>query len=186
MAKKKSKPRPRAKAKPKSKLGTLKQCEAGLHLGDRQIQRLAKEGLPKASRGLYDVEACRTWYIRYLQRKLHEKAFPDPDGGNTGNIALRHRLLAMEADLRELELAEKRGVFVSIEKVGKDLSSLVLEVKTRLLSVPPRLAAEVIGEKEIVVVQDKIERALNEALLQLSKFTAEHIGTETGPVTSRR
>jgi phage terminase Nu1 subunit (DNA packaging protein) len=175
----KSKPKP----KPKSKLGTLGQCAFALHLSDRHVQRLAKEGLPRPQRGRYNVDASLRWYVRYLQRKLKEAAFPDPDGGLTASTAIRHRLLTMEAELRQLDLAEKRGVLISIEKVGKDLASLVLEVKTRLLTVPPRLAAEVVGEKELVVVQDKIERSLHEALIQLSQFTVENIGVT---VSARR
>lgn len=181
MAKKKAK----AKPEPASRLGTLKQCAAGLHLGDRRVQQLAREGLPKASRGRYNVEACRSWYIRYLQKKLAEKALPDPDGGLTATTEVRHRLLSMEAEIRQLDLAEKRGVLISIEKVGKDLAGLVLEIKTRLLAVPPRLAGEVIGEKEIVVIQDKIERALHEALIQLSQFNVETLRA-SGPVPARR
>jgi phage terminase Nu1 subunit (DNA packaging protein) len=180
----KTKPRATAKRKP-SKLGSLTQCSVALHLGDRQIQRLVKDGLPRADHGRYDVDKCLRWYVRYLQKKLKESAFPDPDGGHTASIAIRHRLLTMEAELRQLDLAEKRGLLISIEKVGKDLASLVLDVKTRLLAISPRLAGEVIGEKEVVVVQDKIERALHEALIQLSQFTVENIGA-AGPVSARR
>jgi len=170
---KKSGKKPSAKA---GKFGTLRECAVALHLSERHVQRLVTDGLPKGARGKYDVDKCLRFYVRYLQRKLKEAALPDPDGGYTANAAVRNRLLTMDADLKELDLAEKRGRMISIAKVGNDLAALVLEIKQRILQVPPRLAAEVIGEKEVTVVQDKIERALKEALIQLSKFDLDLVG----------
>ncbi len=83
----------------------------------------------------------------------------------------------MEAELRQLELAEKRRLLVSVEKVGQDLSAIVMEIKQTFLAVTPRLAAELSGgEKDLVVAQDKIERALHEALIRLSKFDPDLVG----------
>lgn len=180
MSKKKSKPNPKAKAKPKSKLGTLRQCAAGLHLGDRRVQQLAKEGLPKASRGRYDVEACRSWYIRYLQKKLEAKALPDADGNYTASIMQRHKMLSIETELKQIDLAKERGQLVTIEKVESDLATIVLEIKQRILQVAPRLAAEVIGEKDLILITDKIDRSLKDALVQLSKFDPDLAPAKSG------
>jgi len=158
-----------AKRKP-IKLGSLHQCAVALHLGDRRIQQLVKEGLPRADHGRYDVDASLRWYVRYLQKKLLDAALPDPGGGHTASIAMRHKLLSIEAELKQIELATERGQLVTIDKVQQDLASIVLAIKQRILQVPPRLAAEVIGEKDLVTIQDKIDRSLKDALVQLSKF----------------
>jgi len=78
-------------------------------------------------------------------------------------------LLAVELEFKQIVLAKQRGLLIPIDKVIQNLASLVLQLKSRILSVPSRLAAEVIGEKEATVVQAKIERALVEALSPLSQ-----------------
>jgi hypothetical protein len=153
-----------------AKLATLAQCATALNLGARRVQQLAAEGLPKSARGRYDVGKCLRWYVRYLQKKLKDAALPDPDGGHTASIAMRHKLLSIESELKQIELAKERRQLVTIDKVTKDLASMVLEIKQRILQIPPRLAAEVIGEKDLVTITDKIDRSLKDALVQLSKY----------------
>lgn len=179
-AAKKKKPAAPAKPKTPSKkvptwIGKLEECAHELNLGSRRIQQLAKEGLPRADRGVYDVIACFRWYVRYLQRKLVERALPedgDGDGGGpaTSSAATRHKMLSIEAELKQIELATKREQLISIEKAEKDISSLVIEIRTRILALPPRLAAEVLGETDLAIAQVKIDRSLKGALDALSQF----------------
>jgi hypothetical protein len=56
------------KSPAKSRFGTLAKCAAALHLGERRVQQLVREGLPKAARGRYDVDKCLRFYVRYLQK----------------------------------------------------------------------------------------------------------------------
>jgi len=93
----------------------------------------------------------------------------DSEGNNTSTVAARSQLLAVELEFKQIVLAKQRGLLIPIDKVIQNLASLVLQLKSRILSVPSRLAAEVIGEKEATVVQAKIERALVEALSPLSQ-----------------
>lgn len=156
-------------------VGNLDECAHELNLGARRIQQLAKEGLPKADRGVYDIIECFRFYIRYLQRKLIERALPengDGDGGApaTSSSAKRHEMLSIEAELKKIELAQKREQLVSIEKVEKDIASIVIEIRTRILALPPRLAAEVLGETDLAIAQVKIDRSLKGALECLSQY----------------
>jgi phage terminase Nu1 subunit (DNA packaging protein) len=159
----------------RSWIGKLEECASELNLGARRVQQLAKEGLPKKGTGLYDVIACFRWYVRYLQRKLVERALPDgadgdPGGPLTSATMTRNKMLSIDAELKEMELAEKREQLVPIEKVQKDLEAIVIEIRTRILALPPRVAAEVVGETELAVSQVKIERLLKGALSVLSQF----------------
>jgi hypothetical protein len=154
-------------------IGKIDECARELNLGNRRVQILANEGLPRAERGVYDIVGCFRWYVRYLQRKLVERALPeDGDGGGpaTSSSATRHKMLSIEAELKQIELAEKREQVVSIEKVQKDLEAIVVEIRTRILALPPRLAAEVLGETDLAVSQVKIDRSLKGALDVLSQF----------------
>jgi hypothetical protein len=81
----------------------------------------------------------------------------------------------MDAEMKQIELAKERRQFVSIDRVTKDLASIVLEIKQRILQIPPRLAAELIGERDLVVITDKIDRSLKDALVQLSTFNPDNV-----------
>ena len=156
-------------------IGKLAECATELNLGSRRIQQLATEGLPRADRGVYDIVECFRWYVRYLQGKLIERALPEDGDGDAGGpatsaSATRHKMLSIESELKQIELAEKREQLVSIEKVQKDLEAIVVEIRTRILALPPRLAAEVLGETDLAVSQVKIERSLKGALTALSQF----------------
>ncbi len=171
-----------APAVPPTWIGSLEVATQELNLGERRIQQLVKEGLPKAERGVYDIIECFRWYVRYLQRKLVERAIVDPDdedqdgdggGPARSHSAIKHRALSIEVELKQIELAEKREQLISIEKVQKDLEAIVVEIRTRILALPPRLAAEVLGETDLAIAQVKIDRSLKGALESLSQFEPE-------------
>jgi hypothetical protein len=118
--------------------------------------------------------------VRYLQRAIVKRAFPeDADGDSpaTSPGQTRHKLLSLEAELKQIELAEKREQLISIEKATKDLETIVVEIRTRILALPPRLAAEVLGETDLAVSQVKIERTLKGALMALSQFDPDEPAT---------
>ncbi len=125
--------------------------------------------MPREARGQYDAVKCMLFYIRYLQRALEKKSVPMADGGYAGERVERIRLLRADADLREIELAKERSQLVAIQDVEREFTDLVLTTKARILAVAPRLAPDLIGEESRVMVHAKIERALKEALLDLSK-----------------
>src|SRR6202035_4556143 len=142
---------------------------SALNLTEQRVQQLVKEGLPREGRGQYDPVKCMLWYIRYLQQALEKKSVPTLDGGFVGEREERVRLLRADADLREMELAKERSQLVAIQDVEKEMVDLILTTKARVMAVAPRLAPEVVGEMSRVMAQAKIEKALKDALLHLSK-----------------
>ena len=91
------------------------------------------------------------------------------DGRYAGEREERVRLLRADADLREIELAKERALLVAIPDVEELLTDLVLTTKARIMSIPPRLAPELVGETSQVMIQAKIEKACKEALSYLAK-----------------
>jgi hypothetical protein len=156
-------------------IGRISDVATELNIGERYVYQLAKHGFPRVKPGVYNIPKCFRWYVRYLQKKLVERAHPDDENGK-GSIAgtaageMRHRLLAIETEMAAIELAEKRGEVVSIDRVTKDLEKIVVEVRTRILALAPRIAAAVIGENDLAVSQVKIDRLLKAALMALSQF----------------
>jgi len=68
-----------------------------------------------------------------------------------------------------LNLADQRKKLVAVSDVERAISELVLTTKARMQVIPPRLADELVGVTSRVMRQALIEKAVNEALLQLSK-----------------
>ena len=145
-------------------LVNVERVAAALNVGARRVQQLVNEGMPRESRGQYDAVKCMLFYIRYLQQALEEKEVPVRGGLYTTESEERTRLLRADADLREIELAKKRGQLVSLADHEKRATDLVLTVKARLMSIPPRLAPELVGENSRVMIQAKLGKALEEAL----------------------
>lgn len=150
---------------------------AALNLTPQRVQQLVHEGMPREARGQYDAVKCMLFYIRYLQRALEKKAVPTLEGGFVGEREERIRLLRADADLREIELAKERSQLVALQDVEREFTDLVLTTKARILAVAPRLAPEMIGENSRVMAHAKIEKALKEALLDLSKRERRATGT---------
>jgi hypothetical protein len=114
-------------------IGKIDECARELNIGERYVYDLQKRGLPRVEAGRYNIPKCFRWYVRYLQRKLVERALPENGNGSIAGTAAgetRHKLLSIEAELKLIELAEKREQLISIERVEKDLEKIVTEVRT--------------------------------------------------------
>jgi phage terminase Nu1 subunit (DNA packaging protein) len=157
----------KAKEKPKPRLVGIAHISERLRLTPRRIQQLNGEGLPRVTRGKYDVDEVLDWYIAHLEKRLNGESDEDTD-----NVAQRKhelRLLAARADLQELDLAAKRRDLVAVADVEKQMTDLVITTKARILSVPARLASDLVGEQSRVMIQAKVEKALKEALSHLAE-----------------
>ena len=139
-----------------------------LNVTPRRVQQLVAEGLPKAKRGRYELGQCMLWYIRYLQKALEQRAVTQPDGSHITTHKERLRIMRADAEMKEINLAVRRGELVAIADVEKEMTDLVVTTKARILLVPARVAPELLGETSRVIVQAKIEKALKEALLHLA------------------
>jgi phage terminase Nu1 subunit (DNA packaging protein) len=140
-----------------------------LNLTVSRVHQLVKEGLPKEGRGQFDPVKRLLWYVRYLQKVIEKKSIPMTDGAYVGEREQRVRLLKADADLREIEPAKKRGQLVPLSDVEAEMTDLVLTTKARILAVAPRVAPELLGLTSRVMAHAIVEKALNEALHQLSK-----------------
>jgi phage terminase Nu1 subunit (DNA packaging protein) len=138
-----------------------------LNLHVRRVQYLVKEGMPREARGKYDAVKCMCWYIRYLQILIEKKSIPPAH--QVGKSAERVRLLRAKADIAELQLARVRSQLVTVADVDAFHNELV-DITTRfMMTIPPRLACELVGETSRIMIQAKIEKAIEEVLSALAK-----------------
>jgi phage terminase Nu1 subunit (DNA packaging protein) len=142
---------------------------SALNLSKQRVQQLVQEGLPREARGRYDAIKCMLWYVRYLQGALEKRAMPTLDDGFSNERAERVRLLRAHADLREMELASQRSLYVSVADYERTLALTIRVVKARVMAIAPRVAPEVVGQQSRVMVHAIIEKHCREALRWLAK-----------------
>ncbi len=124
-----------------------------VNLTKQRVHQLVAEGLPRKLRGKYDLDECAQWYIRYLQAAIEKKAIPLDGDELVSEQQEKVRNMRATADLKEIDLARQRGQLVSIEDAEKEMTDLILTGKARIMSVPARLAPDLLGETSRVMVQ---------------------------------
>ena len=111
----------------------------------------------------------------YLLRDVIPSASKYIAGPNVVDLnAERGRKLAAEAELVEIELEEKRGSLVSIEDVSDAWSEVIASCKSRLLSMPAKLAPVVAVEDNPSICKQMIQDQIYEALEELSGWVNEY------------
>jgi hypothetical protein len=141
-----------------------------VNLKARRLYMLRHEGMPQISPGRYDLGACCRWYVRFLQRKLLDRANPKEESATAAAGVLRYKMLSIESELKQIDLAERREKLISAEKVQQDVKAIVREIRRRFGELPRKIAAEVLGETDLAVSQVKINRSLKGALAALGEF----------------
>lgn len=147
---------PRAKSDATHSVETIARL---LLLTERRVQQLAKEGvIPKTGRGRYELVPAVQGYIRYLQ----ERALGREDLGDPAQ-----RLKAAQADMAEIDLRKARGEVVEVTEVATAVRSEYAVVRTRLGSLPGRLAPKV-DPARAMEIEPIIAELVDEVLLELS------------------
>lgn len=144
---------------------SLEQIASILNLTPQMVNRHVKlHGMPRVSRGEYDLIKCVHWYIAYKDRLIQEAR----RGKETEGQA-RQRLVIAEANLKELQFAKARGNVIEID-IAKELwAKLVLVFKSRILLLPSKLPTLVLSCTNPNEVRELLEIELMEALHELSQ-----------------
>jgi phage terminase Nu1 subunit (DNA packaging protein) len=89
---------------------------------------------------------------------------PDLAESIARRAAAAARKEAAQAELAELELAEREGSVVEVARVRADVISKFTLVKSRILSVPARVAQRLprIGSEVVSLIDDLLREALEE------------------------
>ncbi len=148
------------------------QAQVAAHLGVslKYISDLIGKGvLKKAPVGKYDIDVCRKAYIEHIREQAAGRAA-------AGELVLadeRARLAKEQADAKEMENALERGDLVYIQDVAKQIENQFTKVRTRLLSVPTKVAPEAHACASVREVQSIIEQAIVEALNELVGYSQD-------------
>jgi hypothetical protein len=124
------------------------------------VSRKRKQG--KTDQQIRDEAAA--WNKK--QAKLDHKA---KQGDETLFEAQRRKEIAL-ADLRELELAVKRGELAPVAEVNAFVSSMILRARDIVSRIAPELRDRLAKETDPIRIQELIEVETTRALTQLSQF----------------
>jgi len=151
-----------------------------LRVNTSRVHQLAREGIipkPKGGRANWDLMACVHAYWDYK-----EQATEKPKAKDAEYWGEQTRLTKARADREELDLAEKRGQLVDAVEIIQEYSNYVLACRAKLLGMPTKLAYELIEMNNPNIIENKIEQAIDEALLELA--SEEFINSSTSETNS--
>jgi phage terminase Nu1 subunit (DNA packaging protein) len=133
----------------------------------RRLQQLDKadEGPDRTASGGYIPAALGKW--------IRERILADLGVANDGKAydyeAERARLTKAQADKTELEVAELRGELISTPKALVQIESMVAAMRSKLLSMPTKVAAKLATTpNELVKAQEAVRVEVNEALSEIA------------------
>ena len=134
-----------------------------LNISVPQVYNLANSGvIPKAENGVWDLAACAHGYIKYLQGRAGEEK---------RDLAMeRTRLTRLQADRVELETAILRAELIPADVVKNVWTGILGAVRSRLLSLPPRLAGVGFGASTHEELEHTATDLVHEALNELADF----------------
>ena len=147
-----------------------------LNLTPRRVQQLRAEGLPSIGRGLYELGPCMAWYIRYLQGLL-EKRGPNVNADTPDLIAERTRLAKEQGDKLAIENSIKRGELVYVSDVVQAWSEHISGAKAKLLSLPSKVAPQLVNQPNANVIAARIREEVDTALTELAESNDEYLGS---------
>jgi phage terminase Nu1 subunit (DNA packaging protein) len=148
-------------------MATQAELARHLHVAQQTISKLKNAGIlpAPASRGGYDLDACRGAYIGHLQAAAGGR-----DSSRPGSLeAERARLAKEQADLLERKNAKERGDVVSRSEVDANVTGMVSLVTSRLSLV----GAHVAGAD--YRLRKRIDTAVNDALEELATISLDDV-----------
>lgn len=138
-------------------------------IGDRRVRQLAEENIIiKVARGKYDLPTSVRNYIKYLKMNDAIKGMANDDELDLNTEKAKHEIVKRE--IAELKYAEMLGQLHDGEDVERVMNDMLTRFKSKILSLPSKLAPVLVSRDDVNVVKSFIERDILEALEELSSY----------------
>jgi len=135
-----------------------------LGVSTRRIQQLADDNaLVRVGRGQYDLSQSIKKYIEYQI----EKAMPDEELDNAIETALWTKA---RREKTELEVQIIKGELHRSEDVKRVMNDMLMAFRQRTLSLPSKLAPQVVMIEDIQVIKDTLKIGVIELLNELKDY----------------
>lgn len=141
-----------------------------LGITDRYVRKLASENVLQKSgtRGKYFLKESIQGFIEYLR------------GSTSSNVTLKDVKIKKETEkldkdieLKTIRIAELRNDLHSSDIVEKVMTTTLVNLKGKLLSVPNKIAPLVVGCDNLGDIQSIILESIEDTLLELSDYSKE-------------
>ncbi len=134
---------------------------------DRRVRQLADEGvIPKLKNGSYDLVPTINSYIRNI--KIGNEADADSSKSNYDQERYLHEKAKRKK--AELILGEMKGQLHDSETVEEVMTSMLSNLRSKLLAIPSKTAPLLIGIDDIPEIQEILDIKIYESLLELSDY----------------
>ncbi len=138
-------------------------------VSERRVQQYAQDGIiPKPVKGQYELVACVRGLINYLQQRAFGQGVAPQD-----THLERARLLKAQADMAEIELAERTGKLVTVERVETDWSEMVTACRAKMLSIPTKTAYQIAHLENPKEIEKFLKRIIYEALAEMAAHDSD-------------
>lgn len=146
----------------------LAQC---LGISTRQVRNLHQEGLfqnPQNGRG-YILETCVQEFINYkVNAEMGRSAMVDKE-----KIQAQHEEVKKQISI--LKLRKLRRELHEASDVEAFLTDMLTRFKSRIMSLPTKIAMQTAGETDINRIVQAVTKTLSEALEELSEYDPDEI-----------
>lgn len=143
----------------------------------QRLDQLVDEGLVvKRSRGRYAVWESIKGLLLHLQTKKKNQWDTGEDAGDYETH--RARLTAAKADVAEIQAAIAKGQAHDAGAVEAVWTDMLMNCRSKLLSIPTRLAPKLRKESDLAKVKDILETAVTEALAELAAYDPTRVTNE--------
>jgi phage terminase Nu1 subunit (DNA packaging protein) len=153
-----------------------------LNISSRRIQQMAKsEIIHQKKRGIFSLQDVVQSYIGFL--KKGQASSPGEAAALDYNTE-KTLLTKAQREKAELEVAVIRGELHRGEDVRAVMGNMIIACKSKLCSIPSKLAPQLLAQTDIPVLQDIIKREIDEALKELSDYNAKSFNRRNKKVIS--
>nr|DAS45993.1 MAG TPA: DNA packaging protein [Caudoviricetes sp.] len=138
-----------------------------LGISSRRVQQLTEDGIfEKEKRGQYNIAKTVQAFVAYKtgESKLEKKA---REGGYDAERTLLTRTKRM---IEENKLKIMNGELHRSNTVKAVMNRMLNNFKSKLQSLPLKAAPKVLGETNLLVIQDVLLDEVNECLTELSEY----------------
>ena len=139
---------------------TSKDVAKLLGIDERTLRRWKNDGMPAFESG-----EVGNWYV---ERKLKERFGDAANGEGLDFTAERARVAKEQADKLAMENDARRDMTMTRGEVAALLTRVIMIFKTRLMTIPMKLAPLLFGMKSIPEIMEALKAAIYEALNELS------------------
>ena len=128
-------------------------------LTERRIRQMRDAGIIReAKSGLYDMKQTVQAYLDYLRI-------------NNGDLnQQRAELTKTKKELAKLELDERKGDLHRTEDIEQALTTMLMNFRTKVMSMPAKLAKTLAGMSENAEIYDLLKKETDEALDALRDY----------------